>query len=126
MVLKRCAMISTVLPTTSLRRASCTAALAVGVEGAGGLVEDQDRGIAEEGTGDRDALFLAAGETGPAFAYDRVVALGLVADEFIRVGGDRGGDDFLAGGVFAAKAEVVINRIVEQNGLLGNEGNVPP
>ena len=42
--------------------------LAVAVEGAGGLVEDEDGGVAEEGAGEGEALFLSAGEPGAAFA----------------------------------------------------------
>ena len=35
-------------------------ALALGVEGRGGFVEDEDRGILQDGTGDADALTLSA------------------------------------------------------------------
>ena len=36
--------------------------LAFGVEGGGGLVEEEELGLSDEGTGDGDSLFLAAGE----------------------------------------------------------------
>ena len=38
------------------------------------LVEDQDRGVLEEGARDGDALALAAGEARAALADERVVA----------------------------------------------------
>ena len=51
--------------------------LGLGVERAGGLVEDQDRGVAEDGAGDGESLALAAGEVRAAFADDGVVAVRL-------------------------------------------------
>ena len=50
-------------------------ALALGVEGAGGLVEDQDGRVLEEGAGDGEALPLAAREQRPLLADLGVVAL---------------------------------------------------
>ena len=49
---------------------------ALAVEGAGGFVEDEDRGVAEEGAGEGEALLLAAGEPGAALADDGGVAVG--------------------------------------------------
>ena len=40
--------------------AACTATLALGIERAGRLVEQQDRRVAQDGAGERDALALAA------------------------------------------------------------------
>ena len=40
-------------------------ALALGIEGRSGFVEDEDRGILIDGTGDREALALATGELAP-------------------------------------------------------------
>ena len=42
--------------------------LGAAVEGAGRLVEDQDRRILEQGSGDRDPLLLAARQLEPALA----------------------------------------------------------
>ena len=44
------------------------------VERAGGLVEDQDRRVLEDGARDGEALALAAGQRGAALADDEVVA----------------------------------------------------
>ncbi len=49
--------------------------LAIAIEGAGGLVENENGGVAEKGAGEGDPLFLAAGETGAAFANDGLIAL---------------------------------------------------
>ena len=49
--------------------------LGLGVERAGGLVEDEDRRVAEERPRDGDPLPLSAREPGAALAEDRVVAL---------------------------------------------------
>ncbi len=43
-------------------------ALALGVEGRGGLVEEQDRRVLQDGARDRDALALAARERHAALA----------------------------------------------------------
>ena len=44
------------------------------VERARGLVEDEDRGLADQGAGDLQALALAAGEVAAALLEHRVVA----------------------------------------------------
>ena len=46
--------------------------LALGVERRGGLVEQQDRRVAQDGAGNRHALALAAGQRHAAFADLRV------------------------------------------------------
>ena len=51
-------------------------ALAGGVEGAGGFVEQQQRGVFENGAGDADALALSAAQAHAAFAQIGGVALG--------------------------------------------------
>jgi len=56
---------------------------ALAVEGAGGLVEDEDRGVAQESAREREALFLSAGETCAAFTDDGVVAIRETADKIM-------------------------------------------
>lgn len=53
--------------------------LAAHVDGAGRLVEDQEFGLADYGASDGDALALASGELGAAFADVRVVPLDALA-----------------------------------------------
>lgn len=47
----------------------------LGVEGGGGLVAEEDRGVLEHGASNGHALFLSAGDHEAALAHDRVVAL---------------------------------------------------
>ena len=46
------------------------------VEGAGRLVEDQDRRVLEQGAGDGDPLLLAARQLQPALADLALIAVG--------------------------------------------------
>ena len=55
----------------------------------GGLVEDEDGGIFEEGAGDGDALLLAARDGDAALADHRGVAAREAADEVVGVGQSR-------------------------------------
>jgi len=57
-----------------------------GIEGSGGFVGEEDAGLAGEGAGDGNALFLAAGEVGGVS-----VALVGEADRFEQFGGGPGG-----------------------------------
>src|SRR6266700_2861882 len=57
------------------------------VERRGRLVEDEDARIFQDGAGDRDALFLAAGELQAPLAYARFVLLGKALDEFVDMRG---------------------------------------
>ena len=59
--------------------------LRLGVDGAGGLVEDQDARVVQDRPRDRDALALAARERVPALADHGVVAVRQLADEVVRV-----------------------------------------
>ena len=53
------------------------------VDGAGGVVEHQDRRVEQQGPGDGDALALTAGQGVAALAHDRVVAVGELPDELV-------------------------------------------
>ena len=98
--------------------------LAVAVEGAGGLVEDENGGVAEEGAGEGEALFLSARETRAAFADEGFVASGKTEDKLVRVGGAGGGLDLGAGSFGARDEEIVVDRVVEKDGVLGDDGDV--
>ena len=67
--------------------------LVLDVDGAGGLVQDQDRGIAEHRPRQGDPLALAAGKTVSAFADHGVVAVGQCHDELVGIGSLGGFDD---------------------------------
>lgn len=57
--------------------------LALRVERAGGFVEEEDLGVADEGAGDGDALLLATREGDTAGADVGVVAFGEGGDEVV-------------------------------------------
>lgn len=98
--------------------------LALGIEGAGGLIEQQDRGVLQEGAGDRDTLALAAGEARPGLAHRGVVALGQGQDEVVRRGLLGGGFDLGLAGLGIGIGDVGADRVVEQERLLGDQGDV--
>jgi len=71
--------------------------LALGVERAGGFVEQQDARIAQQGAGERDTLPLAAGEAAATGSDGRVETLRQGVDE-IGGGGMGGALDLEVGG----------------------------
>jgi len=98
--------------------------LALRIERGGGLVEDEDGGVAQEGAGEGEPLLLAAGEQGAALADDGLVTLGHGPDEIVGVGVDRGGDHLFARGVRAAEQQVAVDGVVEEHRVLGDDGDV--
>ncbi len=96
----------------------------VGVEGGGGFVEDEDGGFGEEGSGDSEALALAAGEVGAAFGDFGVEGLGEFLDE-IQCAGELGCvGDLRGGGVGAAVRDVFGDGGGEHEVFLEDEGDV--
>ena len=51
-----------------------------------GLVQDEDRRVLQQSTGDAHALLLADAEFDAALAYTRAVAIGQPSDEFMTIG----------------------------------------
>ena len=96
--------------------------LTFGVQGAGGLVQDQDGRILEQGPGDGQALALAAGQGGAGLRQGGVVALGQGADEVVGVGLPGGRLHRLPGRRLAV-GDVVVHGIHEQQGLLGDDAD---
>ena len=84
-VARRCAMTSVVRPARA-PRAPLHQALALRVERAGRLVEQQDRPVGEQRARDRKALALAAGQLDAALAERGVEALRQALDELERAG----------------------------------------
>ena len=87
-----------------------------GVDGAGGLIEDEHRRKAEHDAGDAQELFLSLGEG--VVGEDGVESVWHAADEFPAMGFLRGLDDFLIGGVRLADVDVVPDSAVFQPCLL--------
>src|SRR3954469_10882618 len=57
--------------------------LGLDVERRGRLVKDQDRRVAQQGTGNRDPLFLPLGQGDAAFAEQRLVSVGHTRDRVV-------------------------------------------
>lgn len=77
----RCAITRLVLPASASSRAALHEALVLGVEVAGRLVEDHDRGVLEQHPCDCDALLLSAREPVSALTDDRLEPVGERVDE---------------------------------------------
>ena len=82
-------------------------ALALVVQGARGLVEDEDGRILQEYAGDGDALFLPAGKPCPAFTDEGVIAVREFADKVVDIGAPGGFNDLVHGGARSAVGDVV-------------------
>ena len=94
-------------------------ALGFGVERRGGFVEDENRGVFQDGAGDRQTLSLPAGEQHAVLADQRVEAQWQSIDKLIGVGRFGSTFDFRAW----CQSEVAVgdvggNRVVEKNNLL--------
>ena len=95
-----------------------------GVQGGGGLVQDQDGGILQEDPGDGHALLLAAGEEGAALTDIGVEALGHSQDILVDLGLFRSLDDLLHGGVGLAVADVLENGVGKEEHILLDDADV--
>ena len=99
--------------------------LAFQVDLAGGLVEDENGRVAEDGAGQGDPLALASGELTSHRAQQRIVALGkLLLDEPVGMRLLGRPDHLLARGVRRAVADVVQRGVVEQDRVLGDDADL--
>src|ERR1700728_289852 len=96
----------------------------VGVDAGESVVEDQNLGIADEGTGNCGALLLTAGEGDAAFAHHRVVAFGEALDIGGDVGRVGGTLNLLIGSRFHAQCNVFANAVTEEKSFLRHESDV--
>ena len=99
-------------------------ALALVVERAGRLVEDQDARIGDQRAGDGDALALAARKAAAALADHGVVALRQLEDEVMRAGELRRLDHPLHRHAGIGERDVVADRAVEQHVLLQHHADL--
>src|ERR1700736_818484 len=93
----------------------------LGVERAGGLVQDQDARVGEDGPGDREPLALAAGELDAAFADDGFVLVREALGELVDAGDAAGFKELGFGGIWPGKQDVLANGSVEEEGLLQDD-----
>src|SRR5205807_1570003 len=98
--------------------------LGVRIDGGSGLVEDQDTRIVQDRAGDAHPLPLAAAKRLAALADLRVVAVGLLDDEIVRVGGLGRGHDFLARGAWPGEGDVLVDRTAEEKRFLEHDANL--
>ena len=96
--------------------------LGVEVDLTGGLVEDEQGAIGEEGARQGDALRLTAGQSQPLLPQEGVQALGHAADLVGQARGLQGPPQALVGGAWVGQAEVVGDGAGEQPGGLGDDG----
>src|SRR5580692_7850572 len=94
------------------------------VESSSGLIEDENRRVANDGAGNSNSLPLASGKSKPSLADHRVVAVGHSGNEFVRVREFRRFFDFLLGGAGLAKKKNVAYRSPEQQSVLQHETNL--
>ena len=93
------------------------------VEAGGGFVEDEDRGIFEEGAREGYALSLSAGEAGATFANNGFIFIWKRVNKFMQVCGLRGSDNLCVSCVRFADADVGGDGVVEEVRALGNPGD---
>ena len=94
------------------------------IERRGGLVEQDDRRVADQRPGHRDALALAARQLRAEFADRRVVAEREAGDEIMGAGGLRRGDDLVLGGADLAEADIGADGVAEQIDVLADIGGL--
>ena len=99
--------------------------LGLHIDGRGRIIHNQDRRIIRECAGQRQALFLPAGQAHAAFAHDGVITLRHRPDEIVRAG-DLG--HFLDISVVAitagTKTDVAADGVGEQEGILRHDAHL--
>mmetsp|Transcript_73984 Transcript_73984/g.173688 ORF Transcript_73984/g.173688 Transcript_73984/m.173688 type:complete len:360 (-) Transcript_73984:725-1804(-) len=98
--------------------------LALGVQRARRLVEEQDLGVLEQGAGDGDTLLLPSAKHDAALSALRVVALRQTLDEVVCVGQASGLLDAGVGADLGSIHDVVLNGHGKQYGFLLHQPNL--
>ena len=96
--------------------------LGLGIGHGGGLVEQDDGGVQQDGAGDGDALLLSAGQ-GRVPSQDGVVAVRQGHDLLINPGDAGSGTYLVQVGVGASERDVLPHSGAEQLGVLEDEGD---
>jgi hypothetical protein len=100
--------------------------LALGIETAGGFIENEYGRILEDRPGDGNPLPLAARKLDPPFANDRVIAGRQALDELGGVCRLGRRFDIALRGVWARICDVLAHRSAEERRLLGNHPDHSP
>lgn len=104
-----------------LREGLVDLVLDAGVDRGGGVVQEQQAGVGEDGPRERDTLALAARQGEPVLADLGVVALGQLGDEAVCLRCTRGPLDLLLGGPRVSEGDVGADRVREEEAFLGDE-----
>lgn len=91
------------------------------IHAGGGVVEDKETRIHEEGACDGDTLLLPSAERNAAFADDGVVAIGEIGDEVVSLSGASTELDLVESGVGFAVGDVIGNGGAEEESFLKND-----
>src|SRR5690606_3953011 len=97
--------------------------LAVRVERAGRLVEDEDLRIGDQRAGDRDALALPAGKIRGAFLQHRIQPAGQTRDELLRAGHPRGRNNLIDRRIGLRRGNVFGDGAAKQETLLQDDAD---
>src|ERR1700687_492777 len=90
----------------------------------GGLVQNKNGRIFQDGARDGNALSLSPAQARSPLANHGVVPLRQLHDEIVRQRGLRRSDDFLPGNIRQTVANVVPHGVVKQDVLLGDHGDL--
>jgi hypothetical protein len=120
-VLSRCAMVTEVRPDMSRSSARADAHLELRVDRARGLVEDQQVGVGQVGAQQGDELPLPRRQRLAALADPVSRPLGQAVEPVDEAELDRGGADLGVGRVEPAVADVLADRVVEEEALLRHQ-----
>ena len=92
--------------------------LGLGVDGGGGLVQDENSGVGQHRPGEGDQLLFPSGEPVAALAHVAVPALFQFGHHGVSGDGPGGGLNLFVCGVQAAVADVLPDRAREEMGIL--------
>ena len=95
--------------------------LGSGIDAAGCLVENQNNGIGKHGASDRQELPLALAQVAAAREEQRIISIGQLHDEVMRIGKLGGSFDLLVRGIQPAVANVLPDRCREYISILKHD-----
>ena len=96
------------------------------IHGAGGVIENQHLGVLEQGTGDAEALLLAARHVDAPLAQIGVQAVGHPVQELVGVGSPAGLPQLFIGGIGIAPFQIVPDGAGEEQVLLEHDAHGVP
>ena len=89
------------------------------------FIQDQDVRIAQRRAGDGQKLALPLAETAAALAQQSLIAIGQALDELVGLHQPGRGDHFVIAGFGFAVANVVHDRVTEEEGVLQDDADLP-